>query len=117
MPREAPVTRAIREARERVIYAGLMVRDAREFRHPRAYDMTVYVAMLRGVNVGGNSLKMDWLRKGCEGLGWQNVRTYVQSGNIVFSSRASASKLAQTLKATIDVQTWLPVTVVMRSAG
>jgi uncharacterized protein (DUF1697 family) len=79
--------------------------------------MTVYVAMLRGVNVGGNSLKMDWLRKACEGLGWQNVRTYVQSGNIVFSSRASASTLAQTLKATIDVQTWLPVTVVMRSAG
>jgi hypothetical protein len=32
--------------------------------------------MLRGVNVGGNSLKMDWLRQACENLGWQNVRTY-----------------------------------------
>jgi uncharacterized protein (DUF1697 family) len=79
--------------------------------------MTVYVAMLRGVNVGGNSLKMDWLRQACEGLGLQNVRTYVQSGNIVFASRASAAKLAQTLKATIDAQTRLPVTVVLRSAA
>ena len=78
--------------------------------------MTVYVAMLRGVNVGGNSLRMDWLRQACEDLGWQNVRTYVQSGNIVFSSRASALRLAATLKATIDAQTRLPVTVVLRSA-
>ena len=79
--------------------------------------MTVYVAMLRGVNVGGNSLKMDWLRQACEDLGLQNVRTYVQSGNIVFSSRGGALKLAQTLKETIDAQTRLPVTVVLRSAG
>jgi uncharacterized protein (DUF1697 family) len=78
--------------------------------------MTVYVAMLRGVNVGGNSLKMDWLREACEGMGWQDVRTYVQSGNIVFSSRGSALKLAQQLKATIDAQTRLPVTVVLRRA-
>jgi uncharacterized protein (DUF1697 family) len=79
--------------------------------------MTVYVAMLRGVNVGGNSLKMEWLRQACEGMGWQDVRTYVQSGNIVFSSRVSALKLAQQLKATIDAQTRLPVTVVLRSAS
>ncbi len=79
--------------------------------------MTEYVAMLRGVNVGGNSLKMDWLRQACENLGWQNVRTYVQSGNIVFASPGSALKLAQALKATIDAQTRLPVTVVLRSAA
>src|ERR1700689_2595343 len=79
--------------------------------------MTVYVAMLGGFNGGGNSLKMDWLRQACEGLGLQNVRTYVQSGNIVFSSRASAAKLVPTLKATIDAQTRLPVTVVLRSAA
>jgi uncharacterized protein (DUF1697 family) len=79
--------------------------------------LTVYVAMLRGVNVGGNSLKMDWLREACEGIGLQNVRTYVQSGNIVFSSRLGAEKLATTLKTTIDAQTRLPVTVVVRSAS
>jgi uncharacterized protein (DUF1697 family) len=77
--------------------------------------LTVYVAMLRGVNVGGNSLKMDWLREACAGLGLQDVRTYVQSGNIVFSSRLGAEKLARTLKTMIDPQTRLPVTVVVRS--
>ena len=79
--------------------------------------MTVYVAMLRGVNVGGNSLKMDWLRGACRDAGLQNVRTYVQSGNIVFSSRASALKLVPTLKAMIDAHTRLPVAVVIRSAA
>jgi uncharacterized protein (DUF1697 family) len=79
--------------------------------------LTVYVAMLRGVNVGGNSLKMEWLREACEGIGLQDVRTYVQSGNIVFSSRLGAEKLAKTLKTTIDAQTRLPVTVVVRSAS
>ena len=79
--------------------------------------MTVYVAMLRGVNVGGNSLKMDWLRGACEDVGLQNVQTYVQSGNIVFSSRAGALKLMQTLKALIDAQARLPVTIVIRSAS
>jgi uncharacterized protein (DUF1697 family) len=79
--------------------------------------MTVYVAMLRGVNVGGNSLKMDWLRGACEDVGLQNVQTYVQSGNIVFSSVAGALKLVQMLKVLIDAQTRLPVTVVVRSAS
>jgi uncharacterized protein (DUF1697 family) len=79
--------------------------------------LTVYVAMLRGVNVGGNSLKMDWLRQACADIGLQNVRSYVQSGNLVFSSRLAPAKLAETLKATIDAQTRLPVSVVVRSAS
>jgi uncharacterized protein (DUF1697 family) len=78
--------------------------------------MTVFVAMLRGVNVGGNSLKMDWLREACEGIGLGNVRTYVQSGNIIFNSGSSAAKLGPALKKLIDAQTRLPVTVVIRSA-
>ena len=78
--------------------------------------MPVFVAMLRGVNVGGNSLKMDWLRRACEGIDLKNVRTYVQSGNIVFSSGSSAGKLGPVLKKLIDAQTRLPVTVVIRSA-
>ena len=78
--------------------------------------MTVYVAMLRGVNVGGNSLKMDWLREACEGIGLRDVRTYVQSGNIIFGSGLGAAKLGHSLKALIDAKTRLPVAVVIRSA-
>jgi uncharacterized protein (DUF1697 family) len=79
--------------------------------------LTAYIAMLRGVNVGGNPLKMDWLRTACEEIGLRDVRTYVQSGNIVFTSRLGAAAIAQTLKATVDAQTRLPVRVVIRSAA
>jgi uncharacterized protein (DUF1697 family) len=75
-----------------------------------------YVAMLRGINVGGNPLKMAWLRAACETVGLREVRTYLQSGNIVFQSSLAAAKLAATLKSTIDKQTRLPVPVVIRSA-
>lgn len=79
--------------------------------------MTAYVAFLRGVNVGGNTLKMSWLREACEEMGLNGVQTYVQSGNVVFSSRLGAAKLEQTLKDMIDKQTRLPVTVTVRSAS
>jgi uncharacterized protein (DUF1697 family) len=72
--------------------------------------------MLRGVNVGGNPLKMAWLRETCEAMGLRDVRTYLQSGNIVFSSALGAAKLAAMLKQTIDRQTRLPVPVIIRSA-
>jgi len=42
------------------------------------------IALLRGVNVGGNGkVKMDELRAVCEGLGLRDVRTYIQSGGPV----------------------------------
>lgn len=49
--------------------------------------MTIYVAFLRGINVGGkHSLPMKELVAILEDLGCQNVRTYIQSGNVVFES-------------------------------
>lgn len=77
--------------------------------------MARYVALLRGVNVGGNPLKMDWLRAACEKLGLTEVRTHLQSGNIVFSSKLAPTKLAELLKETIDAQTVRPVPVVLRT--
>jgi uncharacterized protein (DUF1697 family) len=94
-----------------------MVRYGAEIKRAGEHKLTVYVAMLRGVNVGGNSLKMDWLRDACANIGMQNIRTCVQSGNIVFSSRLAAAKLAETLKTTIDAKTRLPVSVVVRNAS
>ena len=79
--------------------------------------MGAYIVMLRGINVGGNSLKMAWLRDACEALGLRDVRTYVQSGNVVFNSALGAPKLAKMLKQTVDAETRLPVTVVVRSAA
>jgi uncharacterized protein (DUF1697 family) len=76
-----------------------------------------YIAMLRGINVGGNPLKMDWLRQTCEELGLKEVQTYLQSGNLVFSSNLSASRVAALLKARIDAHTVRPVPVVMRTVA
>jgi len=52
--------------------------------------MKQYVALLRGINVGGkNLIKMTELKACFEGLGFRNVRTYIQSGNVLFSADIS----------------------------
>jgi uncharacterized protein (DUF1697 family) len=48
--------------------------------------MPALIAMLRGVNVGGKVIKMSPLRETFEDLGFSAVRTYVQSGNVIFES-------------------------------
>ena len=50
--------------------------------------MTVYVSLLRGVNVGGSSrFKTGTLKALYESLGFTSVRTLLQSGNVVYKSR------------------------------
>ena len=49
--------------------------------------MTKYLALLRGINVSGhNMIKMDALKKMLENMGFQNVETYIQSGNVFLDS-------------------------------
>ncbi len=62
--------------------------------------MTTFVALLRGINVSGQKqIRMVDLQKSCEGLGLKDVRTYLQSGNVVFcKSRADPRKLAAALR-------------------
>ncbi|MGA8765439.1 MAG: DUF1697 domain-containing protein [Candidatus Acidiferrales bacterium] len=79
--------------------------------------MPTYIALLRGVNVGGNILKMDRLRELCAALGARNVRTYVQSGNIVFEGKGSASHWAETLERKLAGESRLPVSVMVRTAA
>ncbi len=50
--------------------------------------METYISILRGINVGGHKLiKMQVLTKLYEDLGFKNVKTYIQSGNVVFKSK------------------------------
>ncbi|MEZ5894704.1 MAG: DUF1697 domain-containing protein [Parvularculaceae bacterium] len=61
--------------------------------------MTRNVVLLRGVNVGGrNKLPMKIFVSALEGLGCENVRTYIQSGNAVFDGRTSANDIAAAVK-------------------
>lgn len=50
--------------------------------------MTKYVAFLRAVNIGGRQVKMDLLKELFAGAGFKNVKTYIQSGNVIFESAA-----------------------------
>jgi uncharacterized protein (DUF1697 family) len=64
--------------------------------------MTVYVALLRAVNVGGRGiLPMETLQALCVGRGLTNVRTYLQSGNVVFESPLPELTLRRDLERTI----------------
>lgn len=69
-----------------------------------------YVALLRGVNVGGNNkVPMADLRALATGLGWQDVRSYIASGNLVF--RAGAGDHAAALRAAMVDQMGVDVPV------
>lgn len=48
-----------------------------------------YIALLRGINVGGHTVRMEDLRSLFEELGLENVRTYIQSGNVFFGTKYS----------------------------
>ncbi|MCX5042638.1 DUF1697 domain-containing protein [Aldersonia sp. NBC_00410] len=65
--------------------------------------MTRYVAFLRGVNVGGINIKMADLRNVFAGLGFENARTVLASGNVVFESgRRDRAKLKKEVEAALN---------------
>jgi len=68
--------------------------------------MTTWIALLRGVNVGGhNTLPMKALRTLLTDLGFANVATYIQSGNCVFDSGASdAAEIAGRISDRIEAE-------------
>ena len=81
--------------------------------------VTVWVGLLRGVNVGGRGrLAMADLRRVVEGLGHRGVRTYVQSGNVVFlgAGRAGEARVAAELADAIAAATAVQPDVLLRSA-
>lgn len=62
-----------------------------------------YLALLRGINVGGkNIIKKDTLKSIFESVGCSSVRTYIQSGNVLFSSDDSEHKLRDALEKTLE---------------
>jgi uncharacterized protein (DUF1697 family) len=76
-----------------------------------------YVALLRAVNVGGAKVPMAQLREVCTGLGWREVETYIQSGNVVFESDAAAPDLEAALEQAVERHFGLKRPVMVRSAA
>ena len=79
--------------------------------------MTAYIALLRAVNVGGTGkLPMTELKAMCEALGFEGVRTYIASGNVVFTSRKSESAVKKALEAQLEAYAGKPVGVIVRTS-
>ena len=77
----------------------------------------VYVALLRGVNVGGNNMiSMKSLKESFEAMGFAHVTTYINSGNIVFKTKENdARKLEKRLEQMLSKEYQLNSKVVLRS--
>lgn len=80
--------------------------------------MQTIIALLRGVNVGGHArVPMADLREVATGLGLADVRTYLQSGNLLFTAGGPATSLAGELERAIAEAFGVDTTVILRSAG
>jgi uncharacterized protein (DUF1697 family) len=78
-----------------------------------------YVALLRGVNVGGNrKVDMRQLTTTFAGMGYENVRTYINSGNVVFDcSETPPVVIVAAIEAAIESDFGFPVKVLLRDAA
>jgi uncharacterized protein (DUF1697 family) len=79
--------------------------------------MARLIALLRAVNVGGRKLPMAELRALCGKLGWEDVETYIQSGNIVFTAAGKPDALEAKLEKAISERFGLDVPVIVRSSA
>jgi uncharacterized protein (DUF1697 family) len=78
--------------------------------------MTVYVAFLRAVNVGGTGkLAMSDLRALCERVGFKNVQTYIASGNVTFASDLAEAEVKARLEGALKTHAGKPMGVVVRT--
>lgn len=76
-----------------------------------------YLALLRGINVGGhNRIPMAELRSLCTEIGWDDVQSYIQSGNLLFASANSPARLENQLEEAIEQRFDLQIPVIVRSS-
>jgi uncharacterized protein (DUF1697 family) len=78
--------------------------------------MSVYIALLRGINVGANKRKgMANLKRTFESLGLMEVKTYIQSGNVLFVSEEKEEPLLDLIQAAIQRDFGFSVDLVLRT--
>ncbi len=80
--------------------------------------MPKYVAFLRAINVGGHTVKMDYLRSLFEAVGFANIETFIASGNVIFDSKAKNTKtLEQKIERHLRAQLGYAVTTFIRATS
>jgi len=74
-----------------------------------------FISLLRGINVGGKTIRMADLKSLYESLGFSDVTTYIQSGNVLFATaKRDPAALCASIAAAIKKKTGLDVTVIIR---
>jgi uncharacterized protein (DUF1697 family) len=77
-----------------------------------------FIALLRGINVGGHRIiPMSELRTLCAENHWDNVQSYVQSGNLVFTATATPAVLEAELEQLLQSRFRLSIPVLVRAAS
>lgn len=80
--------------------------------------MSTFIALLRGINVGGkNKIKMADLKCMCEEIGFTNVETYIQSGNVIFKSNENEEVLAEKIERGLEEKFGIKSSVILRTAS
>lgn len=80
--------------------------------------MDTFIALLRGINVGGhNKIPMAELRSMCADLGWDDVQSYIQSGNLVFKASSTPANLETKLEGAIERRFDLSIPVIVRTGA
>lgn len=75
-----------------------------------------YVALLRGINVGGNNkIEMAKLKTIFESLGYTSVKTYINSGNIIFETSDAHGSLSKEIEKAIENEFKINISVVVKS--
>ena len=90
---------------------------ARKSVRAKKSSFNVFVALLRGVNVGGNNMiSMSSLKNSFESIGFEQVKTYINSGNIIFKTKAlDARELERKIEQMLSKEYELNSKVVVRS--
>ncbi|HJZ49029.1 MAG TPA: DUF1697 domain-containing protein [Roseiflexaceae bacterium] len=80
--------------------------------------MTLYIAFLRAINVGGHTVRMEQLRRLFEALEYTNVETFIASGNVIFESPGTdARALEQQIERQLQASLGYAVATFIRSAA
>lgn len=83
----------------------------------RVLKITIYIALFRGINVGGhNIIKMAELRNLFQTIQLKNVKTYIQSGNVVFESEEEEKTLRNRLEQEVEKTFGFPVSIILRTS-
>jgi uncharacterized protein (DUF1697 family) len=78
--------------------------------------MPRYVALLRGINLGGHTVKMDRLKKLFEELGFKKVETFIASGNVIFESASkNSAALENKISVHLEKSLGFPATTFLRT--